>query len=66
MPISDDSLQTRCEDVFGDSLNPEDRVFIRAALNSLEKGHSPLLEHLSSKTEPAGHAGFLRSIAGEK
>ncbi len=66
MPISDDSLQSRCEDVFGNSLDPEERAFIGTALGSLEKGHPQLVEHLSSKTEPSGHAGFLRLLAGEK
>ena len=66
MSISDDSLKSRCDDVFGDSLDQEERAFISAALGTLEKRHPQLLEHLSSTTEPAGHAGFLRYLAGEK
>lgn len=63
MPISDDSLKSRCEDVFGDSLDPERRSLLIATVENMEKGHPRLREHLSPKTEPAGHAGFLRSLA---
>ncbi len=66
MPISDDALKTRCGDLFGDQLDAERRAVIIATMENLEKGHPQLLEHLSSQTEPAGHTGFLRSLAREK
>jgi len=66
MPISDDSLKSRCDDVFGDSLDSERRSVIIATIENMEKGHPRLREHLSQKTEPGGHSGFLRSLAREK
>ena len=66
MPVSDDSLKSRCGDVFGDSLDSERRAVIITTMENMEKGHSLLREHLSPKTEPAGHSGFLRSLAREK
>ena len=66
MPISDNSLKSRCEDVFGDSLDPERRSLLIATVENMEKGHPLLRERLSPQTEPAGHAGFLRSLAREK
>ncbi len=65
MPISEAELQTRCEALFGDALDTERRAALRAALASIEKGHPRLMESLDARTEPAGHAGFLRSLAGE-
>lgn len=66
MPISDDSLKSRCENVFGDSLDSERRSLLIATMESMEKGHPELVEHLSPQTEPAGHSGFLRSLTREK
>ena len=63
MPISDDSLKSRCENVFGDSLDPERRSTLIDTMENMEKGHPLLREHLSPTTEPAGHSGFLRSLA---
>ena len=62
MAISDDALKARCADAFGDALDPERR----AALEALDRGRPALLERLSPQAEPAGHAGFLRSLAREK
>ncbi len=62
MTISDDALKARCAEVFGDELDPERRAAVIAALESLERGHPSLLERLSPEAEPAGHAGFLRSL----
>lgn len=66
MPISDDSLKSRCENMFGDSLDSERRAAIIATMESMEKGNPQLVEHLSPETEPAGHSGFLRSLTREK
>lgn len=66
MSISEDSLISRCEDVFGDSLDPERRAAIIATMENMEKGNPQLVENLSPKTEPAGHSGFLRSLTREK
>ncbi len=66
MPISDDSLKSRCEDVFGDSLDSERRSLLIATIENMERGHPLLREHLSPKTEPAGHSRFLHSLAREK
>ena len=65
MPISDDSLKSRCEDVFGDSLDSERRSLLIATIENMEAGHPRLREHLSP-TEPAGHSGFLRFFVREK
>ena len=66
MSISDDSLKSRCDDVFGDPLDSDRRAVIIATIENMEKGHPRLREHLSPKTEPGGHARFLRSLAREK
>ena len=66
MPISDDSIQSRCGKVFGDSLDAGRRAVLIHIVENMESGHLLLREHLSPKTEPGGHAGFLRSLAREK
>ncbi|MDE0331437.1 MAG: hypothetical protein OXL41_06160 [Nitrospinae bacterium] len=66
MPISDDSIKSRCENIFGDPLDFERRSLLITTMENMEKGHPQLREHLSSKTEPAGHSGFLHSLAREK
>ena len=66
MAISDDALKNRCADAFGDALDPERRAAVAAALEALDRGRPALLERLSPQAEPAGHAGFLRSLAREK
>lgn len=66
MAISDDALEARCADAFGDALDPERRAAIAAALEAIERGRPALLERLSPRAEPAGHAGFLRSLARKK
>ena len=66
MPISDDSLRSRCEEVFGDALDTKRRAVLIATMENMEKGHPLLREQLSPRTEPGGHAGFLSSLAREK
>ena len=66
MATSDAEWKNRCGDAFGDALDPERRAAISATLETLENGHGALLQRLSPGAEPAGHAGFLRSLAAEK
>ncbi len=61
MPIPDEEMMRRCQEVFGGPLDADRRARLAGILDTLARANIQIVDILEGDSEPMGHTAILRS-----
>ena len=61
MPIPEEEMMRRCEEVFGGPLDANRRASLAGILDTLARVNIQIVDILKSDSEPMGHTAVLKS-----